>query len=172
MNLNEITSILGFNVKTFVTKDAVPQIINNQKLIGAVILSSELGDDSIVPYIVLNNGRTRRLDGGTYQYLQSISGSLKNAYNNFTDWSHLIETTYSYSLDILSKSSQVVDEATNKITYFEESTNKFYRDTNNTVSELTTKVNDTYNNIYDISNSIIAQTSYSVNAAIKNSKYI
>ena len=34
MNLNEITSIIGSNVKTFVTKDRVPEIINNQQLIG------------------------------------------------------------------------------------------------------------------------------------------
>ena len=168
MNLNEITSIIGSNVKTFVTKDRVPEIINNQQLIGGLILSSELGDDSIVPYIVLNNGHTRRLDGGTYQYLKQVSGSLKNAYDNFNEWSHLIENTYSYSLDILSQTSQITDDVTGKITYLENTTNEFYRDTYNTVSELNNTVITAYNNMNSLGDSIIAQTSYFISQSVEH----
>ena len=168
MNLNEITSIIGSNVKTFVTKDRVPEIINNQQLIGGLILSSELGDDSIVPYIVLNNGHTRRLDGGTYQYLKQVSGSLKNAYDNFNEWSHLIENTYSYSLDILSQTSQITDDITGKITYLEKTTNEFYRDTYNTVSELNNTVITAYNNMNSLGDSIIAQTSYFISQSVEH----
>ena len=171
MRLNDITSIIGNNVKVFATTDVVPAIINNDSLSGSLIVSAEHGEDNLMPYIVLSNGKVVRLDGGTYQYLKGMTSKYEDTFEKISNYYHTIENTANHSLDLFNRTNVYLDDITGKVNKIEEKTNKFYRDVDKTISQLNSKIDDTNVNITTVSNSILEQTRDYVNAAVSRHMY-
>ena len=172
MQASEITNIFGSNVKTFVTKDEVPEIINDSNLTGSFLLSSYHGDDNIVPYIVLSNGRALRLDGNTYQYMQESKQRYTDLNEEYSTLSHKIENTYDKSLDILKNAQDIINLNNGKIEKSIEEINEFKRTADETLSNLKRTETDIKNGLINEFNSRILQTSDKVDSFISNSQYI
>ena len=172
MNISEITGIFGNGVKTFVTRDKVPEIVNNEKLVGGLLLSSYYGDDNIIPYIIYSNGRAWRLDGSSYQNIINSNRKIDGSLSYISYWANYAKTSYDGSTDILTRINNIVNNATGDITYKSSYINTLVRTAEQTISKLDRIDEDVNNKVRTEVGAQIKQTADKINNTISKNQYV
>lgn len=141
---SSIKNLVGKNLQVFATTSNVPSVVSDSSLWGSIILSSYMGgDDALVPYIVFGNGKTHQITGGIgFTSADGTSYSVDEWTTYITSMYHQIMSTSSYMSDIISMTTTKIDKNTNDINSLRDDTNTLYRDTRETLSQLTTRVDN------------------------------
>ena len=141
---SSIKKLVGKNLQVFATTSKVPDVVSDSTLWGSIILTSYLGgDDALVPYIVFGNGKTHQISGSVgFTNAEGVTYSADEWTTYITSMYHQVMSTYSYMLDTFSETSAQIETNTNEIRSLRDDTNTQYRDARETLSQLTTRIDN------------------------------